>query len=261
MTLEAYIREKRKDRDILLMTHIVLGYPSMEESFTLIREMVRAGVDVMELQIPFSEPIADGPTILQANQRALERGARVEACLNLARRAAETFDIPFLIMTYYNILFTYGIGPFAASMERGNLKGAIIADLPPEEGDEYLRAMEKHGMAPVFIFSPKTPSSRMQYLASHTRGFVYCAARKGVTGAETNFSKDLEDYLGRCREATSLPLAVGFGVQAKDDIQFLRGRADMAVVGTQTLRVLEEQGMDAVGDFIRGLRDRGPAKT
>jgi tryptophan synthase alpha chain len=158
-------------------------------------------------------------------------------------------------MTYYNILFTYGIGPFAAAMERGSLQGAIIADLPPEEGGEYLRAMEKHGIAPVFIFSPKTPYGRMQYIASHTRGFVYCAARKGVTGTETNFSKDLEDYLQQCRRATSLPLAVGFGVQAKEDVEFLKGRADMAVVGTQTLRVLEEKGMDAVGDFIKGLRD------
>ena len=254
MALEDYIREKREDKDILLMTHIVLGYPSMEDSLKMIEVMVHAGVDVMELQIPFSEPIADGPTILQANQRALEKGVSVQACMDLAQRAAEDFDIPFLIMTYYNILFAYGIGPFAAAMERGNLQGAIIADLPPEEGDEYLRAMEEHRLSPVFIFSPKTPSSRMQYIASHSRGFVYCAARKGVTGTQTSFSEDLEGYLKQCRRATPLPLAVGFGVQTRADIQFLKGRADMAVVGTQTLRVMEEKGIDAVGDFIRGLR-------
>lgn len=255
MALEAYIRERRRDRDILLMTHIVLGYPSMEESFQLIGKMVEAGVDVMELQIPFSEPIADGPTILQANQRALEKGARVRDCMGLAQRAAETFDIPFLIMTYYNILFTHGIGPFAAAMERGSLQGAIIADLPPEEGGAYLRAMEEHHLCPVFIFSPKTPYSRMQYIASLSRGFVYCAARKGVTGTETRFSEDLEAYLRECRRATSLPLAVGFGVQTKEDIQFLKGRADMAVVGTQTLRVMEAQGIGAVGDFVKSLRE------
>ena len=255
MALEAYIREKRKDKDILLMTHIVLGYPSMEDSLKMIEVMVHAGVDVMELQIPFSEPIADGPTILQANQRALEKGARVQTCMDLAQRAAEDFDIPFLIMTYYNILFAYGIEPFAAAMERGNLQGAIIADLPPEEGREYLRAMEEHHLSPVFIFSPTTPSSRMQYIASHSRGFVYCAARKGVTGTQTSFSEDLEDYLKQCRRATSLPLAVGFGVQTGADIQFLKGRADMAVVGTQTLRVMEENGIEAVGDFIRDLRE------
>ena len=255
MALEDYIREKREDKDILLMTHIVLGYPSMKDSLKLIGVMVHAGVDVMELQIPFSEPIADGPTILQANQRALEKGARVQACMDLAQRAAEDFDIPFLIMTYYNILFAYGIGPFAAAMDRGNLQGAIIADLPPEEGREYLRAMEEHHISPVFIFSPKTPYSRMQYIASHSRGFVYCAARKGVTGTQTSFSEDLEDYLEQCRRATSLPLAVGFGVQTRADIQFLKGRAEMAVVGTQTLRVMEENGIEAVVDFIRDLRE------
>ena len=140
-------------------------------------------------------------------------------------------------------------------MKNGNLQGAIIADLPPEEGGEYLRAMKEHHLSPVFIFSPKTPSSRMQYIASQSRGFVYCAARKGVTGTQTSFSEELEGYLEQCRRATSLPLAVGFGVQTRADIQFLKGRADMAVVGTQTLRVMEENGIEAVGDFIRNLRE------
>jgi len=153
MALEDYIREKREDRDILLMTHIVLGYPSMEDSLKMIEVMVRAGVDVMELQIPFSEPIADGPTILQANQRALEKGVSVQACMDLAQRAAEDFDIPFLIMTYYNILFAYGIGPFAAAMERGNLQGGSSSGRGP-------RIPQGHGgtpPCPCLYFLPKDP--------------------------------------------------------------------------------------------------------
>jgi tryptophan synthase alpha chain len=114
--------------------------------------------------------------------------------------------------------------------------------------------MEKHGLAPIFIFSPNTSSARMKLLASHSRGFVYCVARKGVTGASTEFAGDLADYLGRCRAATDLPLALGFGVQSAADVRFLTGKADLAVVGSETLRVIEKQGLSAVEPFLRGLR-------
>jgi tryptophan synthase alpha chain len=252
--LETYLRTRMKEKDILLMTHLVLGYPSFEDSFKIIEAMVEAGVDLMELQIPFSEPIADGPVILRANQRALEGGATVKESLDLAKRVAETFDIPFLIMTYYNILFKYGTERFVAEMADRQLRGAIIPDLPPEEGDVYLNAMEKHELAPVLIFSPATSIERMKYLSTFARGFVYCVARKGVTGQDTSFSDELETYLSRCRKATDLPLAVGFGVKEKEDIDFLKGKADIAVIGTQTLRIVEEEGVDAVGSFIRSLR-------
>ena len=252
--IETYLRTRMKKKDILLMTHLVLGYPSFEDSYKIIEAMVEAGVDLMELQIPFSEPIADGPVILRANQRALEGGATVKESLDLAKRVAETFDIPFLIMTYYNILFKYGTERFVAEMADRQLRGAIIPDLPPEEGDVYLNAMEKHELAPVLIFSPATSIERMKYLSTFARGFVYCVARKGVTGQDTSFSDELEAYLSRCRKATDLPLAVGFGVKEKEDIDFLKGKADIAVIGTQTLRIVEEEGVDAVGGFIHSLR-------
>ena len=252
--LESYLRTRMKEKDILLMTHLVLGYPSFEDSFKIIEAMVAAGVDLMELQIPFSEPIADGPVILRANQKALADGATVRESLDLAKTVAETFDIPFLIMTYYNILFKYGTDRFVAEMADRQLKGAIIPDLPPEEGDVYLKAMEKQGLAPILIFSPTTSLERMKYLSSYTKGFVYCVARKGVTGQDTSFSEELGSYLSQCREATDLPLAVGFGVKQKEDVDFLKGKADIAVIGTQTIRIVEEKGVGAVEDFIRGLR-------
>lgn len=251
--LESYIRNQIKEKNILLMTHLVLGYPSFEDSFKIIQSMVEAGVDLMELQIPFSEPIADGPVILRANQRALESGATTEASLDLARRVTETFDIPFLFMTYYNILFKYGTERFVKEMADRQLKGAIIPDLPPEEGATYLEAMEKNALDPILIFSPTTSLERMRYLSGFARGFVYCVARKGVTGQDTSFSDSLSTYLSNCRAATNLPLAVGFGVKQKEDIDFLKGRADIAVIGTQTIRIVEEQGVDAVGPFIRSL--------
>ena len=253
MALEMVLRNKLKEKDILLMTHIVVGYPSLADSFRIVEAMVESGVDLIELQIPFSEPIADGPVIVRANQRAIERGATVEACLNLAERVVRQFDIPFLIMTYYNILFCYGVNDFISAMAERGLQGAIIPDLPPEEGHDYFEAMQTHDLAPILIFSPATSDKRMKYLDAFGRGFIYCVARKGVTGAETSFSESLSTYLNRCRLTSSLPLAVGFGIRERANVHFLKGLADIAVVGSEVIRRVEEMGVASVGDFIRSL--------
>ena len=227
--LETYLKDRRKEKDILLMTHIVAGYP-------------------------FSEPIADGPVILKANQDALERGVTVSRCLEFGREVARRHDIPFLYMTYYNILFRHGVDAFVEEMAADGIQGAIVPDLPPEEGEAYLQAMAQHGRHPIFIFSPTTSDERLRYLSSFAQGFVYCVARKGVTGMDTRFTEELSAYLTRCRQATDLPLALGFGVKDKEDVDYLKGKADIAVIGTQTLRLVDTQGVAAVGDFIRGLR-------
>lgn len=252
--LETYLRTKRQERDILLMTHIVLGYPSFEDSFKIVEAMVDAGVDLMELQIPFSEPIADGPVILRANQEALSAGATVQKCLDFAHEATRTFPIPFLFMSYYNIFFKYGVERFAEAMAKRDLQGAIVPDLPPEEARDYLWAMAEQDLAPIFIFSPTTSDARMRNIASFGQGFIYCVARKGVTGLDTRFTAHLEQYLTRCRQATDLPLALGFGVKDREDVDFLRGKADIAVIGTQTIRLMDQGGVSAVNSFISGLR-------
>ena len=252
--LETYIRKRLEEKEILLMTHIVIGYPSFEKSMETVEEMVAAGVDLMELQIPFSEPMADGPVILHANQESLARGATVERCLAFAEEASRRFDIPFLFMSYYNILFKYGEARFTATMAERGLRGAIVPDLPPEEGSGYLAAMKANALDPVFIYAPTTPDARMEKIDALASGFIYCVARKGVTGKETKFSADLEAYLARCRKGTRLPLAVGFGLKERADIDFLRGKADIAVVGSQTIRLVNSEGVGAVGPFIRSLR-------
>jgi len=252
--LESYLKSRLIEKKILLMTHIVLGYPSFEECFKIIEAMVNAGVDLIELQIPFSEPVADGPVILNANQKSLAEGSTVKKCLDFAKTITLSFDIPFLFMSYYNILFKYGVDKFAVAMVERNMKGAIVPDLPPEEGQDYLDAMKKYNLDPIFIFSPTTSDKRMNYLASFGRGFIYCVARKGVTGLETDFSEQIGKYLERCRRATKLPLALGFGVKEKKDIDFLKGKTDIAVIGSQTIRLVEKEGVKAVGEFIKGLR-------
>jgi len=252
--IEAHLRQRRQEREILLMTHIVLGYPSFEDSERVVDSMVEAGVDIVELQIPFSEPIADGPVILRANQQALARGATVARCFDVARRITERHAIPFLFMSYYNLVHRPGVAAFVERMKNAGMRGAIVPDLPPEEGSEYLSAMSGAALDPIFIFSPRSSDERMRRIAADARGFVYCVARKGVTGSETRFSNELDAYLARCRAATNLPLALGFGVKSRDDVRHLLGKVDVAVVGSQTLRVIDTQGVGAVGDFVRSLR-------
>lgn len=251
--LESYIRSRRQEKDILLMTHIVLGYPDFPTSIRLAQTMVEAGVDLMELQIPFSEPIADGPVIVKASQDALLNGVTVAGCLDTTEKITTSLDIPFLFMSYYNILYQYGLERFADIAAAKRIKGMIVPDAPPEEAPEYVAAMKERQLAPIQLYSPNTSDDRMRLLTESAAGFVYCVARKGVTGQETSFSKELDIYLARCRQATSLPLALGFGVKDREDIDYLRGKVDIAVVGSSAIRVFDEDGVDAVGDYIRTL--------
>ena len=251
--LESYIKERRKHRHVLLMTHIVIGYPDYGRAMQTVEAMVEAGVDLMELQVPFSEPIADGPVILRANQQALAGGITVSKCFDFVAECVQRFDIPFLLMSYYNIIYRYGVAAFMDRMSGLGLKGAIVPDLPPEEAQEYLNAMSHVDLDPIFVFSPNTSEERLTYLAQYAKGFVYCVARRGVTGATTEFSAELEEYLDRCRAATELPLAVGFGVKDEKDIDFLRGKADVAVVGSHSIRVLDEQGVPGAKALVESL--------
>ena len=139
-------------------------------------------------------------------------------------------------------------------MSENNLSGAIIPDLPPEEGEEYLSAMTASDLSPILLFSPTTSTERMNLISNSGRGFIYCVARKGVTGEKTSFTDELTDYLSRCRKSTQLPLAVGFGIKQKSDIDFLIGKSDIAVIGTQTIRIIEKEGISSVGEFIKKLR-------
>jgi tryptophan synthase alpha chain len=136
--------------------------------------------------------------------------------------------------------------------------GAVVPDLPPEEGAEYLQAMRAQQLASVLLFAPNSSEARMQQLAAQSSGFVYCVARKGVTGQKTDFSEDLTAYLARARRACSLPLAVGFGIKDRADVDFMRGKADIAVVGSECLRVLNQSGVRAAADFIRSLTGAPP---
>jgi tryptophan synthase alpha chain len=254
MTLKAKIEKAVSEKGQLLMTHLVLGYPSFEVNRKVIGDMVANGVDLIELQIPFSEPVADGPVILKANQASLDNGTTVTECIDFATEIAAEYDIPFLFMTYYNIIYQYGLDDFVKLAKSIGISGLIIPDIPIEEGGEYLETCKAHGVSPVQIFAPTSSSARMKEITSHADGFIYCVARKGVTGSKTVFDKQFDDYLKRCRAATKLPLAVGFGISCREDVDSLKGKAEIAVIGSKTIRLIEEKGQGFVGPFLAGLR-------
>jgi tryptophan synthase alpha chain len=254
MKLQDNIRAAGQEKDILLMTHIVLGYPSFEVNRAVIEQMVEGGVDLIEMQIPFSEPMADGPVIVKANQDSLANGTRLADCLDFAGEMTAAHKIPFLLMTYYNILFKYGLEKFCRRAAGLGIKGFIIPDLPPEEGRDYLKYCRQYNLAPIFIYAPTSTPARMRQLATYGEGFIYCVARRGVTGSQTTFDREFDAYMSQCRAGTKLPLAVGFGIRNSDDVRAIKGKAEIAVIGSETIRLVDSQGAGAVGPFIAGLR-------
>ncbi len=253
--LEKRIRARREQRDILLISHAVLGYPSFETCAESIAEMLAAGVDIIELQIPFSDPQADGPFFTQANQAALTTGCTVDECFEFAEQVCARFpDGDFVFMTYFNILYRRGVASFVERAASVGVKGIIVPDLPIEEADEYVAACDRHQIAPIFMFTPATSAERMSAIAARARGFVYCQARFGVTGSHTQFDDSVRAYIERCRAATALPIAMGFGIQTAADVSFLRGQVDIAICCTQAVRVLVAEGPAAMGRFLADLR-------
>ncbi len=254
MNLQQDLQQRLQQKSVLLMTHLVLGYPSLAINREVIQQMAENGVDCIELQIPFSEPMADGPVILKANQDALASGIKVQDCLSFAAEMVREYpQVHFLFMTYCNIAFRYGFAAFMKQTAELGLKGLIIPDLPVEEGKEYLRLTKENNLAAIMFFTPTSTDARMAEVAGQGDGFIYCVARKGVTGEHTEIDNNLADYLTRCRKATDLPLAVGFGIASRKDVATLEGRADMAVIGTATIKLVDREGAATVGPFIRSL--------
>jgi tryptophan synthase alpha chain len=253
--LQNDIHRALEKQDILLMTHLVLGYPSFAVNRQVVKQMAAAGVELIELQIPFSEPVADGPVIARACQASIAQGTTVEECLAFAAEMAGSHPkVIFLLMTYYNIVFRLGEEAFLNRARWARVRGLIVPDLPLEEGADFYRSARRSGIDPILIFAPTTTEARMHQLEAAADGFIYCVARRGVTGATTAFGPELDAYLERCRAATDLPLAVGFGIRSRADVDHLLGKADIAVIGSETIRIVEEHGPEAVGPFLAGLR-------
>lgn len=252
--LEAYIRQRLQHKKLLLMTHAVVGYPSFDANMRMLEAMQRADADLVELQLPFSEPIADGPVFVRANQEALAAGVTWEQYFTFMQRASQAFDFKILMMGYYNSVFQMGHETFCACLAEHGGSGFIVADLPPEEAGELFTYADAMQLAPITLMTPTNSLERLQYIASNARGFVYCVARRGVTGYRTDVEQSLEGFIGRCRQVTSLPLALGFGLRTGADLRRIRGLVDIGIIGTALLAAWEKGGAVEYEALLQDLR-------
>ncbi len=253
--LQQNITEALKIKEILLVSHVVFGYPSFDVCQKSVKEMVQAGVDIIELQIPFSDPQVDGPFFTQANQQSVDNGTTVKQCLEFAKDVCKKYpNTNFVFMTYYNIVFKFGITEFVEKSAKISIKGIILPDLPIEESDDYIKACSNFDISPILMVTPTTTDKRMQKINKLAQGFLYCQARVGVTGTHTKFGDEESKYIKRCRKYSNIPIAMGFGIQKKSDVDFLKGKVDIAICCTQAIRVLVKDGAQAMGKFLKGLR-------
>ncbi len=220
-----------------LMTHVVIGYPSITVTEDRIQRMIKAGVHSIELQIPFSDPIADGPAITTANQTALANGMTVELAITWLQKFVPTCPIPVIVIGYYNTVFRYGVERFCVAMQAAKVAALTFPDIPiTEEPYERFYARAKQHQLPIIqLVSPASTPERLQAVAAVAESYLYCVARFGVTGVAGEQYDQLKAYLSRVRSVTTLPLAVGFGIKTPEQIEALRGLADIVVVGSALL--------------------------
>lgn len=254
MNLRAYIQSRLGSRRILLMTHVIVGYPSLDVNWRMLERMERADVDLVELQMPFSEPIADGPVFARANQEALRQGLSIGQYFDFMARATERFGFPQLMMGYYNTVFRLTHRTFCERLSRSGAAGFIVPDLPIEEYHDLFPLSETHGLTPVALFTPTNTDARLAEIGRHGRGFVYGVARRGVTGRRTDLKAGIEALVARYRAATDVPLGLGFGIAGGDDVRQLHGSCEVAIVGSALLDRWEDGGEDRYADFLEELQ-------
>jgi tryptophan synthase alpha chain len=240
-----------------LMPYLTIGYPSPALTLELVPAVVEAGADLVELGIPFSDPLADGATIQQATHEALEQGTTVETCLQtvaeLRRCGIET---PLILMGYYNPIFQRGLTRFCEDTARAGVDGLIVPDLPPEEAEELRQACRAHDLDLIFLLAPTSDDTRIRRVVELSTGFIYLVSLTGVTGARDQLPADLEAFVQRVRRLTDLPLAVGFGIGNPDEARRVARVADGVIVGSAIVRRAGESAepVPAVRNFVQSLR-------
>lgn len=238
-----------------LIAYITAGYPGLSETVELALEMANAGADLIELGIPFSDPLADGPVIQKASQLALQNGATVRGILKAVAEIRKSSGVPLILMTYYNPVYRFGLGEFAAEAAGAGVDGLIVPDLPLEESFPLLEALDRTGICLVPLVAPTTTDRRLAMIAAHARGFVYCVSVTGVTGHQQEITTDMENFTGRVRRATGLPVAIGFGISDPAGAARMAGFCDAVVVGSAIVRLITSgRGSAAVAALVRELK-------
>jgi tryptophan synthase alpha subunit len=222
------------------MTHVVVGYPTLPATTELVRTMAACGVDFVELQIPFSDPLADGPTIQKACEASLARGTKVFDAFETARTLASQVDIPLLFMAYFNTVYKYGIEKFCTDANAAGISGLIVPDIPLEaaQHEGFLEACLKHNLHNIITLAPTSSKERLAKNAAIVSGFAYCMTRSGTTGARRVLDPDIASYLKNVRHSIKVPLAAGFGISTYEHLQTLKPHADIAVIGSALINTI-----------------------
>lgn len=262
MEIEEKFAELRKKGEAAFMPHVYFGDPSENFSFKLIRTLVENGADLLEFGIPFSDPIADGPTFISSCERALSAGVTPSRCLQAIKKLRnEGIEIPILVTTYYNIVYAFGVEKFCSEVKRAGGQGLIIPDLPVEEAEEILSASRNHNLEVIFQVAPTTSNKRLEKIISAASGFLYIINIEGVTGAREELQKSTLDLIKRVRARTTLPLMAGFGISKPEHITALiNSGVDGVVVGSAIAEIygrkLEspESTLPQISKFISSLK-------
>ncbi|OZG73124.1 tryptophan synthase subunit alpha [Hahella sp. CCB-MM4] len=237
-----------------VMSHAVVGFPSLDENLRAIDGLVSAGVRMIELQVPFSDPVADGPTLVNACYLALKQGGSVAATLELARQAtARHPQVTFILMSYLNPLYRYGLEQCFRDAAEAGIQGLIIPDWPVESVEPMLPLLDELNLAPVLMVTPNTPESRLQRICQASRMMIYVVARMGVTGHQTRWDEAFDLYLNRIRQYTDLPLAVGFGVRDASDLKALKHKVEVAAVCSRYIEWQAESGSETAAKNMATL--------
>jgi len=253
------------EKRLAVVVYLTVGYPERAATAGLLRAALDGGADVLELGVPFSDPLADGATVQRASEVALRQGVSLADCVAEAAAVIRERDAAVLLMGYANPFLRYrgGLVGLASDAARAGVAGIIVPDLPSEESAEFDAALDPEGLARIDLYAPTTPDERLARLVPRARGFVYCVSLTGVTGARRALGADVADFVGRVRRHTSLPIAVGFGISAADHVAALRGIADAVVVGSAALDAVSAAAPDrrpqALRAFVASLAAAGRA--
>lgn len=241
-----------------LVAYLTCGDPDIATTRATALAMIDAGADVIELGVPFSDPVADGPVIQRASERALKSGTSLRQVIALGaelRKARPKAGL--IVFTYLNPVLRLGIAEFAVQLADTGIDGALITDLTAEEAGEYIGAMREHNLVTVFLAAPTSTDARLKAIAEVSRGFVYAVSRTGITGQQKQLASDAADLVNRIRRVTKLPIAVGFGISTPEQFQAVGAFADAAAIGSAIVSIIEKHGtasVEPVARFIRGLR-------
>jgi tryptophan synthase alpha chain len=249
----------QKTHERALIPYVTAGDPDLEMTKRLVREMVRRGADIIEIGVPFSDPLADGPIIQRASQRALQGGTTLRKILQTVSELRHEVDVPLVLMTYYNPVLRYGEEAFVADALDAGVDGIIVPDLPPEEGQSLMELTTDTPLEMIFLAAPTSTSARLALISEASRGFIYYVSRLGTTGVRDHLADDLRIMLEKVRASTSKPIAVGVGVSTPEHVRLVAELADGVVVGSAILKLIEDledraDRLEHVGDFVAVLK-------